>query len=381
MNSAVRRLRQETSTVFLPTRLTDSKIAHLIKNKALESTLSHRETKKKRAGAYRLTYSVLKELQDQQDKGSAVGIRALTTAMWVMMKHGLPRAVPRLFDHMVSKRIKPEVIAWNILAGSYASTGSFDMMWGSIHKMKEASIQPNVMTYNTCIGQASRAEGASECFKLFSQMVAERIVPDSHSWSRLISSCDTVHKAQQTLDAMQQSMQPTFVHFNAVLAVCLKKLDDTSGELFFRSMLAQKLRDCKPNTTSYTTLMTIYKNQGRFDNVVEVYNRMKTFAITPNTATYIVFLGACDMMATRGGPEQAKYISVAVTAAKQAVREGLDDPSLLITASRFLLTHKGHNELVALRDFLNDHDIDMPKTFVIHVAEATRAIEHVQNPA
>eukprot|EP00659_Diplonema_papillatum_P017475 gene17475-26881_t len=212
MNSAVRRLRQETSTVFLPTRLTDSKIAHLIKNKALESTLSHRETKKKRAGAYRLTYSVLKELQDQQDKGSAVGIRALTTAMWVMMKHGLPRAVPR----------------------------SFDMMWGSIHKMKEASIQPNVMTYNTCIGQASRAEGASECFKLFSQMVAERIVPDSHSWSRLISSCDTVHKAQQTLDAMQQSMQPTFVHFNAVLAVCLKKLDDTSGELFFRSMLAQK---------------------------------------------------------------------------------------------------------------------------------------------
>eukprot|EP01064_Diplonema_japonicum_P024253 TRINITY_DN34779_c0_g1_i1.p1 TRINITY_DN34779_c0_g1~~TRINITY_DN34779_c0_g1_i1.p1 ORF type:complete len:396 (+),score=68.16 TRINITY_DN34779_c0_g1_i1:57-1190(+) len=364
----INRLRKEQrkESVQWEERMTDAKVSIAIRDLNSEASLGLSDTKSKAKNGYRTTYNVLKLLQDNKDKGVHIGERSIGSAMLACLQNGLPRAVPRLFDYMVRTGKKPSLFTLNILAASYANQRNYSRMWEIIEKMKSDKIGPNTLTYNGCIGQIYRTNPDTKiCFALFKDMADSNIQPDAKSWSRLITSSSTVSQAQGCLDAMRRQMPPSYVHFNAVLSVCTRNKDALSAEQFYMAMLHSNSKDTQPNTTTYTSLMSLYKRKGDFEQVVNVYNRMKKNAVTPNTATYIVFLSSCDMMATRVTDNQ-RYIDVAVISFKQAITEGIDDPPLILTIGRFLRNHKRPHLLSDIRAFLEEHDIDVPRSFAYY---------------
>eukprot|EP01063_Lacrimia_lanifica_P029455 TRINITY_DN4493_c0_g1_i2.p1 TRINITY_DN4493_c0_g1~~TRINITY_DN4493_c0_g1_i2.p1 ORF type:complete len:393 (+),score=149.69 TRINITY_DN4493_c0_g1_i2:80-1258(+) len=366
MNSVLRSVQREAraGVTFAERKgpLSDSNVAHNLKNLINGAVMCTSDSKRRSKQAYQLTFKVLKYLQDEKDRGSRVGERAVTTAMWGLMKHGLPRAVPRLFRHAEASSLPVGVMGWNTLAGSFAAVGNVRKMWGTIGKMRESGVAPNIHTYNTCIGQCSRAGQPQECFALFKALVKDGLTPDSNSWMRLIAACGAVNQAHEVLNAMSRQRPPTYVHYNALLGVCMKCRDAPSAEFFFNTMLTTRDKDCRPNTITFTTLMSLYRAKDDFSSVVEVYSRMRKYAITPNAATYVVFLGACDEMASRDSSDTQRFVNVAVAAFKQALAEGLDELPLIATAARFLAKHQP-GAMEEVRQYMEGLDIDVPTLY------------------
>ena len=384
MNSAIRSLQREAvkplqhavkeqaSKGRAP--VSDARIAYEIKSMTSNLSAGSSETRRNTRNASTVTYKVLKKLQAHNDSGDEVSGKALAAAMYVLLCHGLPKAIPRLLTHAQKvMKIQNSIVLYSLTAAAHASAGNPRLMWHVIEtEIPAHNLKPTVYTYNLCIGQLGRRGLKSDAFKVLQAMLAAGVGPDALTWSRLITSCDTVKQASDTLDALRHSLQPTYVHYNAVLSVCLKNNDATQAEYFFHTMLHSTFKDCKPNTTTYTTLMSVYKQLGQFTRVVEVYNRMKKYSVTPNAATYVVFVGACDMMAQRGRETQ-KYVSVGITAFKQALAEGLDDANVITTAGHFLNTHSTADVMRELKVHMEVLEIDVSRRYLDLLAEKEAA--------
>eukprot|EP01060_Flectonema_neradi_P005013 TRINITY_DN13311_c0_g1_i1.p1 TRINITY_DN13311_c0_g1~~TRINITY_DN13311_c0_g1_i1.p1 ORF type:complete len:394 (+),score=58.36 TRINITY_DN13311_c0_g1_i1:172-1353(+) len=327
----------------------------------------------------RVCYSVLGKLQSFQDGGAEIGPKSICCAMWVNNKFGLPAVVPKLFSHAKTLNMDLGIQGWNILATAFGTMGEIDKMWNVINSMEKDGHPPNIYTFNNCMGACNRSGFSDQAFKLLEEMIKRKLQPDAHTWSRLILSASNVDQAHKIMDIMKRTSSPSFIHYNSVISVCLRDLDFGSAEECIYSMRAARDGDCLPNTTSYTSLMTIYSRLGKFKDMVRVYHTMRDQAISPNAATYIVFIGACNSAALKeSGPDRDKYIDIANVAFKQAIAEGIDDHSVIITFGKFLHQIKNIDMLIETKEFLLDNEIDIPIQLDTQISEVKRHLRSLE---
>ena len=377
MNSILKQLRRvdRPKGAQLMSTMTDSDVARSLKALTIDMLPTGRESNSKITS--KMCYNVLGKLQTFQDNGAQVGVKSVCCAMWINVKYGLPNVVPRLFDHMKIRNIEPGIQGYNILATAFASMGDIQSMWKVIGDMEKAGFHPNIYTFNNCMGACNRGGNPDQAFKLLEEMLQRKINPDAHTWSRLILSGENVHQAYRIIDIMKRMAKPSFIHYNAVLSVCLKELDCISAEECLNTMRSLPNKDGRPNTCSYTTLMTIFSRLGRFDDVVRIYHLMRDHAISPNTATYIVFIGSCNSTAMKSH-DKDRYIQIANIAFKQAIDEGIDDSPVIMTYAKMLEQHKRLEMFSEAREYLLDNDIDVPVAFDRCSASLNKELQNIK---
>eukprot|EP00755_Sulcionema_specki_P003799 Sspe_Gene.28495::Locus_12971_Transcript_1_2_Confidence_0.400_Length_1758::g.28495::m.28495 len=306
------------------------------------------------------TMRILRILEESRSKGAKLAHHSYATAMWCILLHGNPTVVPLLFEDMDRKGITPSPYCWHNLLASYAAVGDVQTIKDIIAKN---NLTLTTQAANVCIGQLGRRGFEGEALVFFKDcFLGAGLKPDLHTWTRLIGMCSTVAKAHEIYNVMcTRGIQPTVVHINCLLRVCRKAGDTISAEEYLNTAerMAVHGKVCRPNTITYTIMIGIYRDRGKFDKVVATYTRMRQLRITPNTATYVEFIRACRALATT--PDDY-HSNVAKAALKQSFNESFEpDSAPAVELCKCYLKTRDEEGLLWLVEFMTENAVPIPE--------------------
>ncbi|KAL5982505.1 hypothetical protein ACLOJK_016578 [Asimina triloba] len=196
----------------------------------------------------------------------------------------------------------------NALMDMYAKCGSVNKAMAVFKEMKERCL----ISWNTMISGLAIHGRAQEAIELFTDMESSRVVPDDITFVGILSACahaglvdsawyyfgrmheiyhikpkiehygcmvDVLGRARRLHEALelinQMPMEPNSVILGSLLSACRSCNDFQLGE-----MVLEKLVDLEPRNPGYYVLLSnMYAHSGKWKEVIEVRNMMKSRGI------------------------------------------------------------------------------------------------------
>eukprot|EP00850_Spirogloea_muscicola_P007948 SM000041S15507 [mRNA] locus=s41:560564:566278:+ [translate_table: standard] len=211
--------------------------------------------------------------------------------------------------------------------------------------MKQAGVQPGLLTYNTLLSCCQQAQRLEDAFRLKADMEGAGVKPDVVTYTSLMaivvkvapvrgrsSFTQRFERAMQLFAEMQMAcVQPDAVTFNTLMyAGAQAKLPGKVLEIYAALMAA----GAQPNQNTFGILLDAVGQGGRLKAALGVFNEMKAMGVSPTLATYNTLIDACgaaaqpdvdrawallgEMKAAGIEPTVATFASLITTACKGA---------------------------------------------------------------
>lgn len=227
-----------------------------------------------------------------------------------------------VFDGMVER----DVASWTSMICGYFSVGKVEEAFGLFERMELEGVEANEFTWNAMIAGCAREGDCDGVFALFCRMVKEGLVLDLVSWNAMISgfvqSQRTVEAVNLLKDMMVVGIRPNHVTVTAVLPACglmdsVQRGKEIHGfiyrmELYMNVFVASALIDMYSkcgtvtdarnvfdtipikNVASWNAMIGCYGKHGMLDSAIQLFERMGTEGMQPNSVTLTCVLSACS---------------------------------------------------------------------------------------
>jgi len=249
-------------------------------------------------------YNIGKQLFDEMiEKGIEANVKIYSRLIGFSHDFNIGK---ELFDQMKKNNILPDINVFSILI---SLSGDFKLGKELFDQMEESEIEPDVQLYGIIINLCGNYEVGKQLFKemkekgigasveiytiliglsrdytigrqLFEEMKESGIFPDIKIYSMLINLSKNIREGRMLLNEMlEKKIKPDTWIYN-VLIWLFKYNYQRALAILQEEMPSQNV---KPNSRTYTQLMTISRN---FDIAIELFKEMCEKKIYPNYSTY-----------------------------------------------------------------------------------------------
>eukprot|EP01018_Ginkgo_biloba_P020138 Gb_27979 [translate_table: standard] len=211
-----------------------------------------------------------KEIHGHIIRNEFVGYAIVENALVDMYaKCGNIEHARQLFDNMSLR----DVFSWNAMIAGYAMHRYSENALVLFHKMQQAGIKPDHITFVGVLSACSRAALLDEGRQYFDSMKRDYcIIPNLQHYAcmvDLLGRIGCLNEARNLIDTMP--LEPDACIWGALLSACRMHCNIELGEL-----AAEHLFELEPeNAGNYVLLSNIYAEAGRWDDVAKVRKMMK----------------------------------------------------------------------------------------------------------
>ncbi|XP_019455716.1 PREDICTED: pentatricopeptide repeat-containing protein At1g19720-like isoform X2 [Lupinus angustifolius] len=272
-----------------------------------------------------------KKFLENMDERDSVTWNAIITGF---CQKGKIEQAQKYFDAMQEKGIEPSLVTWNILISSYNQLGHCDIAMDLMMKMESVGITPDVYTWTSMISGFAQRGRIYCAFDLLKEMFLAEIEPNSitiasaaaacaslkslhmgleihsiavkmglvddvligNSLIDIYSKCGNLKDAQSVFDMM---LKRDVYSWNSIIGGYIQAGfcgymqngdEDWAFDLFQR---IEKDGKIKPDTASWNSLISGYLQSGQKDKALQMFRKMQSFHIAPNSVTMLSILPAC----------------------------------------------------------------------------------------
>ncbi|XP_039137161.1 LOW QUALITY PROTEIN: pentatricopeptide repeat-containing protein At4g16390, chloroplastic [Dioscorea cayenensis subsp. rotundata] len=190
-----------------------------------------------------------------------------------------------LYDNarMEKRRLDPVTFATVIRV--YGFSGNFDGALNVFEEMRALGVKPNTVIFNTLLDAMGRAGRPWQVKTLCKEMIANGLLPNRATYAALLRAYSKARYAEDALsvykEVKEKGLELNVILYNMLLSMCadLGYVDD-AVEIF--EEMKGMTEGCRPDSWSYSSLITVYSCSGKVDEVERVMNEMIGAGFQPN---------------------------------------------------------------------------------------------------
>ncbi|CAL5365089.1 unnamed protein product [Camellia sinensis] len=202
------------------------------------------------------------------------------------VKLGQLKTAEAVFAEMVRFEVHPDVVVYGVLINAFADIGSVKEAISYVDAMKEASIPMNNVIYSSLIKLYTKVgylKEAEETYKMLQSFDVGADVYSSNCMIDLYSERSMVKQAEDIFENLKRKEQAN--EFSHAMMLCMYK---RLGRFEEAIQIAQKMRELGLLTDllSYNHVLGLYASDGRFKEAVGIFKEMMESSVQLNDSTF-----------------------------------------------------------------------------------------------
>jgi len=204
------------------------------------------------------------------------------------------KGVKACYNKMLLLGLKPDRTSYNMYIntiGRQESVEEAETAFKTMNASRNASIRPDVVTYNTIIRLQARNGRLDKAKQLYQEMIARRVAPNDVTFTILLNALckgGDVRSATAAFDEMQKrGVEPNISHYNALLDMYLKRREH---KRVFDTYLEVKRLGIRPDRRMYNLALTAYVRESMEVEALALFEDMKMMHIMPDKNAYALLM-------------------------------------------------------------------------------------------
>ncbi|XP_057948703.1 pentatricopeptide repeat-containing protein At2g02750 [Malania oleifera] len=199
----------------------------------------------------------------------------MTTSLIDMyMKRGHSVWAHRIFNQFEVRSNDPAV--WNSMISGYGRNGEYESAFEIFYQMQQEGIVPNSATFSCILSVCSQSGNAEKGGEMFRMMIRDyRFCPTLAHFGCMVDLLSRSGQLHEARELIEEIPEPSSSAFAALLSGCQCHLDSELAE-----EMTTKLLVLEPeNPTPFVILANIYARQGRWGDAEKVRRMMNDIGL------------------------------------------------------------------------------------------------------
>ncbi|XP_006649638.2 pentatricopeptide repeat-containing protein ATP4 homolog, chloroplastic [Oryza brachyantha] len=199
---------------------------------------------------------------------------------------GDAEAALRLYDRARAEKWQLDPVICATVIRVHSNSGNFDGALNVFEEMKAAGVKPNMVVYNTVLDAMGRAMRPWVVKTIHREMVSQEVLPSKATYSCLLQAYARARYGEDAM-AVYRTMKDEVadidvVLYNMLLSMCADIGYVEEAEEIFRDMKASMDARSKPDSWSYSSMVTLYSCTGDVVGAEGILNEMVEAGFKPN---------------------------------------------------------------------------------------------------
>eukprot|EP00253_Pinus_taeda_P001269 PITA_01269 len=222
----------------------------------------------------------LELFHQMQSAGIKGNIISWTTIIVGYAKHGQGEEALQLFHEMQSAGIEPDIVSWNVVATAFSQNAyGNEAVLRVFRQMQLRGMKPNNVTIASVLPACTNLAALQQGKEIHAYVLRSQIEWDVFVGSAIVdmyAKCGCVRDAWQVFTKMSQR---NVVSWNTMIAGCAMHGHGRDAVSLFEQM---QEADIKPNSITFTSVLSACSHVGLVDEGWKFFNRMqREYLITP----------------------------------------------------------------------------------------------------
>ncbi|KAH7420734.1 hypothetical protein KP509_13G019600 [Ceratopteris richardii] len=213
------------------------------------------------------------------------------TFLSILKACGNKRALPKgkvIHEEVIRRRLLGENNALgNALVDMYAKCGAFAQAW----QVFEALPARNAVSWNSLITEYVQQEQPEEALRCFELMGDDGLSPDEVTFLSVLKACGNIGIAERGEQIHNEIRKTGLLSKSIMLGNALVDMYAKCGAFSRALEVLEELS--VHDVVSWNALIAGYSKHGRYDQVFDVYNRIKCEGLIPSEVTFLSLLKVC----------------------------------------------------------------------------------------
>lgn len=191
----------------------------------------------------------------------------------------------KLYDQAREEKRRLDPVTFSTVIKVYSTSNNFDGALNVYEEMKALGVKPNLITYNTLLDAMGRAGRPWQVKTIYREMESSGFLPNRATYAALVRAYGRARYPEDALRVYREmkgkGIELNVVLCNTLLAMCADLgYVDEAVEIFEEMKRSPEL--CKPDSWTYSSLITIYSCSGQVEEAEGIFNEMAASGFEPN---------------------------------------------------------------------------------------------------
>lgn len=189
-----------------------------------------------------------------------------------------------LYDRARAEKWRIDAVTFSTLIKIYGMSGNFDGCLNVYEEMKALRIKPTVVVYNTLLDAMGRARRPWQAKSIYKEMMNNGFTPNWATYAALLRAFGRARYGEDGLNVYKEmkskGMELNVTLYNTLLAMCADIGYTDEAIEIYEDM--KRSEACKPDSWTFSSLMTIYSCSGKVSESEAMLNEMLEAGFEPN---------------------------------------------------------------------------------------------------
>ncbi|XP_051182533.1 pentatricopeptide repeat-containing protein ATP4, chloroplastic [Lolium perenne] len=230
--------------------------------------------------------SALEWFEKMPDAGCAPDTLTYSAVIDACGRAGDAATALRLYDRARGEGCRLDPVICATVIKVHSTSGNFDGALNVFEEMKAVGVRPNLVVYNTVLDAMGRAMRPWVVKTVHREMVGQQVRPNRATYCCLLQA---YARARYGEDAMavyrvmkDEAMDVDVVMYNMLLSMCADIGYAEEAEEIFRDMKASVDSRFRPDSWTYSSMVTLYSCTGNVLGAEGILKEMKEAGFKPN---------------------------------------------------------------------------------------------------
>ncbi|XP_027086798.2 pentatricopeptide repeat-containing protein At4g16390, chloroplastic [Coffea arabica] len=189
-----------------------------------------------------------------------------------------------LYDRARTEKWRIDAATFSTLIRIYGTAGNFDGCLNVYEEMKALGVRPNLVVYNSLLDAMGRAKRPWQAKNIYRDMINNGFEPSYGTYAALLRAYAKARYGEDALDVYREmkhkGLELSVVLYNTLLSMSADVGFIDEAVEIFEAMKGSE--SCKPDSWTYSSMITIYSCSGRVFEAESTLNEMLEAGFEPN---------------------------------------------------------------------------------------------------